>query len=46
MVCVGPYENTFLILLATEDTYAVGVAYLASFEESLNGKCIGRIPKG
>ena len=37
IVCVGPYENTFFTLLATEDTYAVGVAYIASIEESLNG---------
>ena len=46
IVCVGPYENTFFTLLATENTYAVGVAYIASIEESLNGKYVGRIRKG
>ena len=46
IVCVGPYENTFFTLLATEDTYAVGVADIATFVESFYGKCVGRIRKG
>ena len=46
IVCVGLYENTFLALLATEDTCSVGVAYIATFMESFFGKYVGNIRKG
>ena len=46
IVCVGLYENTFLALLATEDTCSVGVAYIATFIESFFGKYVGNIRKG
>ena len=39
------YEKPFFAQLATEDTCAVGVAYIATFVGSFYGKCVGSIRK-
>ena len=46
ILCVGLYENTFFALLATEDTCAMRIAYIAPFVEPFYGKCVGSIRKG